>query len=63
MQGGHARARSVLLVVVCGTEPAGCDIGDEGAKALAGALKTNASLTELYLHGEYGGKGAEGSGG
>jgi hypothetical protein len=38
-------------------------IGDKGAKILADALKANSSIKVLDLHGEYGGKGAEGSGG
>ena len=35
-------------------------IGEEGAEALAGALKTNTSLQTLYLASENGGRGGEG---
>jgi len=35
-------------------------IGNEGAEALAVALKTNTSLQSLDLMGEYGGRGGEG---
>ncbi len=56
---GTARARTVLLVVVC-VASADNQIGDNGAKALAEGLKTNTSLKELTLKGEYGGRGGEG---
>ena len=51
-------ARSYLWLSVASAEN---KIGDEGAKALADALKSNASLKTLMLYGEHGGRGGEGS--
>ena len=56
---GTARARTVLLVVVC-VASADNQIGDGGATALAEALKKNTSLQALTLDSEYGGRGGEG---
>jgi hypothetical protein len=55
--GPHANARSYLWLYVASADN---QIGNEGAGALAYALKTNSSLQALGLGGEYGGRGGEG---
>ena len=58
MHAGGAEERQVT----CGVGVADNNIGDAGARALAEALKTNRSLTTLYLASEDGG-GMEGDAG
>ena len=53
----HAHAPSYSWLCVASADN---KIGNEGAEALAVALKTNTSLQSLDLMGEYGGRGGEG---
>ena len=53
----HAHAPSYSWLCVASADN---KIGDQGAEAFAGALKTNTSLQTLSLYSEYGGRGGEG---
>ena len=55
--GPHAHAPSYSWLCVASADN---KIGDQGAEALAGALKTNTSLQTLDLSSENGGRGGEG---
>ena len=57
--GAQTRTRGLNLWMCVAS--AGNQIGDEGAKALADALKTNVSIKMLDIDSEYGGRRGEGS--